>query len=266
MMPLTLAAGWEQLIVVAIFATIFIVKAIAKGTSNANGQGKSGSSASGASAQSQRAARLEELARKRRAELQQLAAQRQQSGQQHPTTTPSQQQPGNITAQQAGQRQQAKTLYERRAEALRQMQRQQQPQPRQAPPSRPAPIKQQQPREFARQTQPGDPTQHELSQVRQREEQLERQRQLAARQREEQLRKQAQQLGSGATEVSHSRHGEVETVHRHIDDVKAEPKQHQSHPIAALGGMTLNRQSLRQAIILKEILDPPLALRKVSSE
>ena len=129
MLSLTLAAGWEEVIGVSIALVIFIGNMLAKGLKKTNEQSQQ-SSAKPKPTATQRTQRLEELAAKRRAELQQLAGQRQPQAQRPPTSRPD-----NLTVQQSNERDQAKTLYERRAEALRQMQ--QKKQQTQTPPSQP---------------------------------------------------------------------------------------------------------------------------------
>jgi hypothetical protein len=264
-MSLTLAAG-SGLGVIIFFAFI-VINILIKAMNNKNKKQPTQSPTSPAAPAGQsRAQRLEQLAAKRRAELQQLASQHQ-----HPTATP----PANLTQQQASDRQHAKTLYERRAEALRQMQQQQrsappsQPQPRheapqhqqrQAPPRRP--VTQQQPRpEPPRQTS----QQHDLSQVRERELQLLKQREANLMRREEMLKRKADQLGSGVKQVSHEEHGDLEIIHRHVDDVQTvvtKPR----NASKLLGEMKLDRNTLRKAFILKEILDPPVALRQTQEQ
>lgn len=268
MIPLTFAAGWEEVIGVSIALVIFIGNMLAKGLKKTNEASKPAPSNQPQN-KTQRAQRLEELAAKRRAELQNLASQRQ--GQQPPT-----QRPANLTMQQASERDHAKTLYERRAEALRQMQQKKQ---HQAPPSQPATL-QQHPQHQAQRPHPqahaprphpqdypsADQRKHDISQVRERETQALKQRELALKQREEALLRKAAQLGSGVTSVSHQQHGDIETVHRHIEDVLEYVPVAGPRTINALGGMKIDRQSLKQAIILKEILDPPLALRKAAQQ
>ncbi|MFG0247499.1 MAG: hypothetical protein ACF8OB_01325 [Phycisphaeraceae bacterium JB051] len=257
MLPLTLAAGWPEVIGVSIALVIFIGNLLAKGINKTNQEtGASSPTSTGDTSGQSRAERLEQLAAKRRAELQRLASQHQQQS----TATP----PTNITMQQAGERQQAKTLYERRAEALRQMQ---QKQGRQAPPSRPEPQPQrQEPTRRPVEQQRPQPTrqrteQREISRVRQREEQLLKQREADLKRREERLRQKAASLGSGVKQVSHEKHGDLEIIHRHVDDVQVD----QAKPRGAsviMGDMKLDRKALRKAIILKEILDPPVAMRQ----
>lgn len=247
MISLTLAAGWEEVIGVSIALVIFIGNMLAKGLKKTNETGKPAADGSNQN-KSQRAKRLEELAAKRRDELQNIAS---QQGQRPPT-----QRPDNLTIQQASERDHAKTLYERRAEALRQMQLKKQ---RQAPPSQ---SQTQAPRPHPQSFPSAAQRKHDLSKVREREQEVRHQRQLAESQREAQRRQKAQKLGSGVTTVSHQIHGDIQSVHRHIDDVVAYKPIPQPRSIPALGGMKIDRQSLKQAIILKEILDPPLALRK----
>ena len=225
-------------------------------------------SSSGETSGQSRAERLEQLAAKRRAELQRLASQHQSSG------AP----PTNITPQQAGERQQAKTLYERRAEALRQMQQQQgrsgqpsSPQTStytQAPPTRSQSVtpkdsvsSQEHPQTIAASNRKREV---ELSKVREREEQMLRQREAQLKKREEHLRQKAAQLGRGASQVSHEQHGDLQMIHRHVDDVLPVPSKPRGTSVI-MGNMKLDRNALRKAIILKEILDPPVALRQAES-
>jgi hypothetical protein len=254
MTPLFLAAaGIEEIIVVSIGLIIFVGNVISKRI-RADATQPGDKANADTQAKSQRAARLEQLAAKRRAELQQLAAQRQQGQRSAPPT-----QPSNMDVQQSAQRQDAKTLYERRAAALRQMQQQQKQRQAPAPAPKPAPVPERHPAHTSH------AAKHELSQVREREEKLQQQRAAASKQHEAQRRQHAQQLGSGVTQVSHTKHGDIEMVHRHIDDINPQAAPMRTHHIAALGGMTLNRESLRHALIMKEILDPPLALRKIEA-
>ncbi|MBL4699749.1 MAG: hypothetical protein JKX85_00690, partial [Phycisphaeraceae bacterium] len=106
--------------------------------------------------------------------------------------------------------------------------------------------------------------QHDISKVRERENQIQRQRQNAQRQRDLQKQNKAQQLGRNIPTVSHDKHGDVQQVHRHVDDVeKVLVQPMRTKTISALGGLTIDRKTMRQAVILKEIFEPPLALRQV---
>lgn len=260
---LTLAAtGIEEVIVVSIGLIIVVGNVIAKrlrkdAANNAQGSQTPPTAWGG---KSQRAARLEQLAAKRRAQLQQLAARRQSHGSDAPHT----QQPSNLNMQQATQRHGAKTLYERRAEALRQMQ---QKQHKAAPPSRP--LSQQHPQHQAaakpqlkQKPRPTHADPQELSKVRERERHQLQQRQAAVRQHEADLRRHAQQLGSGATTVSHTQHGDISRVYRQVDDLVILPKVMPIHHIGGQDGMNISRETLRHAVLLKEILDPPIAMRQ----
>ena len=250
MLPMmTQTAGIEGLIFTAIVMLFVVGSKIAKATQS-DSDSENGSSKNRTPEQNaQRQARLEELAAKRRAELQRMA-QEGQSGRTPPTQVQSQ--PRNMNMGQASQREEAKALYEKRAAALRQKQKEQQ-------------------RHTAPATQPYSQTpavpgqsqsEHELSKVRQREEQLARQRQAAQHQRELQQRKHLEELGRGATAVSHQKHGDIETVHRHVTDANINMKPKQAKKINALGGMPIDRSAMRKALIMKEILDLPVALRK----
>lgn len=241
MQYVTQTAGIEGLIFAAIVMLFVVGSKIAKATQG-DSDSESGSNRNCTPEQNaQHKVRLEELAAKRRAELQRMAQER-QMGQAPPTRVQSQ--PHNMNMGQASQREDAKAMYEKRAAVLRQKQQQ-------------------------THTAPGIPGisdpfqhQHELSKVRQREEQQARQRLAMQKKRQEKKRKHLEELGSGATSVSRQRHGETQTVHRHVANANKNVKTKQVKKINALGGMPINRQAMRQALIMKEILDLPLALRK----
>lgn len=68
-------------------------------------------------------------------------------------------------------------------------------------------------------------------------------------------------LGAGVREVDTGPIQDIDVgesvVHRHVSDVAPPPEQHKrAH------ALDLNRSSLRNAILLKEILDKPIALRE----
>jgi len=233
-MLFTLAADIMEVIVISIGLVIFVgnilVKAI-KGDPQSNTANNDKNTPQDKTARTER---LEQLAAKRRAELQDLAHGRQS-------------QPSNLALGESHKRQDAKAMYERRAEALRQMQ--------QAPEAH----KTSQSREHVPST-----GQRDIFKVRERENQIQRQRQNAQRQRDLQKQNKAQQLGHNVSTVLHDKHGDTQQVHRHVDDVpKILTQPMRTKTISVLGGLTIDRKAMRQAVIMKEIFEPPLALRPV---
>ncbi|MCC6581708.1 MAG: hypothetical protein IT440_14850 [Phycisphaeraceae bacterium] len=234
-LTLMAGSGIEELIVPAIGVIIFvgsaIVNAMRKDRQKAQTRTPPPSPAEG-----QR--KLDELAQRRRRQLQELA--RQQQGK------PAQ--PDNLTVHQARKREQARLMYQRRAEALRQPQLSQPPQAQQPTP---APVLNEAAREALQQQ--DERRQHEEEQ-RQREQAQRRRQHLSAVQEQEELSlKQRQQ--------------QLAEAERSLEQREAVLGQRirESRLIAAQQGLNPNpsdkRRHWRRAWMLKEILDQPVGLR-----
>lgn len=248
--PLTLAS-WVDLVIPAIGIIIFVGGAIANAMRKSNApNGAGGSSAdfgqSGAAAPSGKE-QLEAMAARRRQQLQELAQQR-RGGSAPPGTRG----PENLTAAEAAERARNKTLYERRAEALRQQQAQ-----RQAGASRP-PLAQQPPQ------QPTMPSaaQEELQRLAMARKRAEQERQMAELQRQRRIAEDVERRRAAAARraaQTAQRAKPAPTVHRNVEDVPVleEPVSHISAVRASLRG-----ESLRQAIIAREILGRPIGMRR----
>lgn len=247
--PLTLAS-WVDLVIPAIGIIIFVGGAIANALRKTNAPtGAGGSSAD--FGQTDTAApsgkeQLEAMAARRRQQLQELAQQRRGGGAPSGARGPE-----NLTAAEAAERARNKTLYERRAEALRQQQAR-----RQATVSRP-PLAQQQPATI----QPGGQDElQRLTMARKRAEQ--EQQQQAELQRQRQLAEEMQRRRAAAAKraAQASRPPQAAPpVHRNVPDlpVLEDSVSHISAVRASLRGA-----SLRQAIIAREILGRPVGMRR----
>ena len=187
-----------------------------------------------------KASRLEDWAAQRKAQLEELMRRRRTSQQQSRSDPVSQGQPSNLTLGQAEERVRAKAAYERRAEALRTDQR--------TPPQQPE----------ARTTTPGQTRKVTLPAS------------LDNRISRRHLPKKASRvapdpgshgLGAGVTQVDTTGHDPDSTsVHRLVQDVAFQPStRSRKVPVKLL------RMSLRDAIVVKEILDEPISLRDASS-
>ncbi len=192
-----------------------------------------------------------DLALRRQKRLQELAQRRRTAatGQQPPRGP----EPSNLSMAQRLERQRAKAMYEQRARKLRQQQTQ---------PQQPHTVIQQ-------------PTQRPQQQIaqqrlaRQHARQIKRQQQ---RQRAEALRYMTQQRKAAAAKLAQPQQrpklSRIATkhdrgiVHRHVPDAPTTTVTAAHRPRIRY----LNARSLRNAIMLKEILDPPVALRQPSAE
>jgi FtsZ-interacting cell division protein ZipA len=225
-------------------------------------QGQAGLDQSGGGSGNSRQ-RMDELAARRRQQLQELARQRREELGTQPT---------NLTMAEAAERAEARTVYERRAEALRRM-RQQEAAAGGArlgegpSPQAQAQAQQQRARELARQRaeqearqrtlqrQQETERQRELARVRQRQQaQRLQQQQREQQQRQEQLRRSAQQRAQQLPEAAIVLE---EVVASQRPSAYAQQPRSGGALVPILGNI-----SLRQAIILKEILDPPVGLRQ----
>lgn len=191
---------------------------------------------------------LEEIAEQRRKQLDNLSRGRSSSRR---SATPEQ----SSREQVARERQSAKAEYDARAEALRKEQAQE-----------------------AKRRRAAEQQRRQADELRQREAQVKQER--AARARQKQARQQARnqpaqpvqanrslgvlkgshinELGSGATEVD-TGHIEDGRVHRHVPDVAPIAVKQIGH--ASEIREMVKGHALRNAIILKEVLDPPLGMR-----
>ena len=257
--PLILALDIMNIIIFSLAGIIIVGGWVAKAIKNVSGSGGGGGSTSTGTRQ-----RLDELAARRREQLQQLARQRRGQTGSEPT---------NLSMAERIQRARAKGDYEKRAQRLRSQQ---------AEPARTGEME----ARVAAEREARASAQRE-AQVRQqrveehRRQELQRQAQLREQKRRAQLRQQQQQrrqrptptshktlrklmpseLGKGAREVDTEQHSltgsdESSRVHRHVPDAVMLVEHHAARRIQ------FNARSLRQAIILKELLDPPVALRQ----
>lgn len=226
---------------VFVFIALFVVGPwIAKILKKLGSQPTSGSSST--------RQKLEEMARRR---LEELALQRRNPAQGG--------EPTNLTMAQRVQRARDKARYEQRARALREQ-----------PPGRPTPTS----------LEPATPTQRQRQEAPRRQEQQQRLARLRAKQLEQQARAQRQQQIDAAQRKTTTKHTttqrsafadaaqarmEIEhesgVVHRHVTNA---PIQEQKHQTGGAGAIRLDIKSLRNAIVLKEVLDPPLALRNTT--
>ena len=199
--------------------------------------------------------RLQELAARRREQLRQLSEQRGT-------------QPTNLTSSQRADRTQARSVYDRRAEALRRAQAQK----AQSGPAMAVPVDQAQAQASAQATKRAAEAEvaahSEETARRRRAEQLKRQQRLDAisqRERAEQAARQEARskrdadLGAGARGTARSR-TDSGAVSRRVTDADSSAysteRGAESRFKAALKG-----SSLRDAILFKEILDQPRAMR-----
>ena len=259
-----LAADTPDWIVGAIFIAIMVIGAIANAVKDLwqkKDETKPESDKGSRPLQDQPSSRpagqspADELAARRRRQLQELARRRTGSQPQPPAQTG---EPANLTSAQRAQRQRAKAEYERRAAELS-AQRQAEAQrrtvdapPRQARPTRPQTTPQQPPTPGQRQA-PRQTVEQRHLQTGVRT--LRSKRAIGAEPG-------SHNLGAGATQVDVSRGGhEGEPVHRHVPDVLAAPPRGPSMIAKMLG----QKRSLQRAIVLKEILDRPIGLRDGSS-
>lgn len=206
-----------------------------------------GSSDSASVDTSQNLPTLEEIADQRRKQLDNLSRGRSSSHR----STPEQ----SSREQVARERESAKAEYDARAEALRKEQAQE-----------------------AKRRRAADQQRRQADELRQREAQVKQER--AARARQKQARQQSRnqpaqpvqanrslgvlkgshinELGSGATDVD-TGHIEDGRVHRHVPDVAPLSVKQIGH--ASEIREMVKGHALRNAIILKEVLDPPLGMR-----
>ncbi len=202
------------------------------------------------SADKQRSKQAGQFATQRQGKLEELARQRRLMRQQPKSTSP---QPSNLTMAQQAQRDRAKRLYEKRAKKMGK---------KEAPP-RPEPVGDAQSRSAA-----------DLQLQRQRQARLASAQSQAKQKRQAAAAYQAAKTGQSrsaafATHYSdpkkhaklHDEGTEIHTTHRLVADV-LDPDQPVSVEGGGLHGMRARGSAmLRQAVIFKEIIDPPLALR-----
>jgi len=202
--------------------------------------------------QTTRTPRAADLARRRREKLEALTRNRDLPSQASARSLP--QEPGNLTMTQRVQRARAKALYEQRIQQLKQGKTPTTPKPPAAPThSAPSRI-------------PSQPHQ-EIDQIR-RQARAQKKRQLDA------ARRKATQ-----TQTLAHRHSKKLSQTMRLEPVPPVPEENQVRrhvPDAPMPGAQagprpriikhLNTASLRQAIILKEVLDRPLALRPPAGE
>ena len=272
-------ASTEEVIIWAVVLVMMIGSWIVKQVKARQEQGASGGASGGASegasgdasgraadTEGSRDARLQELASRRREQLRQLAQQRGE-------------QPTNLTAAQRTERSRARTLYERRAEALRRAQSQGRPAARESRPPLAQPVDPAQARRAAQGRAAAEapaeaPVLGHAAETarRQREEQAQREQRLNALAQREQQQDAARQhrreqrdaqLGAGAREVverSARRDDDSSGTRRIVTNADATvPTTDRGSGVrfkAALRG-----RSLRDAILLREIIGPPKSLR-----
>lgn len=266
-----LAATTQEIITWSVVLVIMVGSWVAKQVKESQGRRSSeGQSGNAGETDAGREQRLQELAARRREQLRQMSQQR---GTQ--PTGPGEQ-PTNLTSAQHGERARARTLYERRAEALRRAQSQGQPAAQPRPPLA-QPVGHAQAREpyaatEARAAEPAhahtaETERHQQAEQAQRQQRLDS---LANRERDQETArervraKRDAELGAGARNVversAHRADGESST-RRIVADAESTAyvldSKARSRFQAALQG-----RSLRDAIVLKEILGRPLALRQ----
>jgi hypothetical protein len=260
-------------LIAAIFGIVIVVggwisKAMQKGQQSGMNQGGLGAD--------ERRRKLEELAARRRQQLEDLARQR-RAGAQTGAPTPS-----NLTAGEAQQRNTAREMYERRAEALRQL-RQQQAQvqsggttfPSTSAPSAPPTSARPTPAPTASRSAPPTAPQQAQDLARQRAQQMARLRQkreqeLAvqrqrARQEQERIARQQQARKPAPPPRREEPVLEAQAVLEEITETPAGGVRPEAFALTGRGrrGVAgLNAAAMRQAIILKEILDPPVSMRE----
>lgn len=228
-------------------------------------------------------ASLDDLAARRRRELQALAQRR--GGGSGPASAPpaaplrsDARTPDNLNMQQASQRSTAKAEYERRAAALRQQQIQVRATQQEAARTAAPPNRAQQ---AAAQRARAKLAQQQAAELEKRRALAEaQQRAGAARQRARQAPAPARRapaaaqpsvmssgLGAGATDVVAASDADIDTgestVHRHVAD--AAVARHEVQPASFVFGsarIMLTPNTMRHAILLSEIISPPLALRE----
>jgi len=256
--PVLAMTGYEIVFLVIVIASV-VGPLISKHLKERKEQGDDTASTIGGASRQER---LQQLAARRREQLRRLAEQRGT-------------QPTNLTASQRSDRAQARSVYDRRAEALRRAQAQGRQQAQRAGPAVGSPVDQARARaqaqaraEAAKRAADAQVAAHaEQTARRQRQEQLNRQQRLdaiAQRERAEQAaRKEARSkrdaaLGAGARGATRSTtdSGTVRRVADADSSAYATDQRGESHFQTALKG-----SSLRDAIVLKEILDQPRATR-----
>ena len=261
LMP-ALAITGTEIVFWVIVIVVFAGPAIAKHLKARKDQAGDGASSVGGPSRQER---LQELAARRREQLRQLAEQRGT-------------QPTNLTSSQRTDRTQARSVYDRRAEALRRAQAQRSQTAQQGGPAMALPVDQARARAqaqsqaravAARRAAEEKVSAHaEETARRQQAEQLKRQQRLDAisqRERAEQAARQKARskrdadLGAGARGAKRTR-TDSGTVARRVADADssayAADRRVESRFKDALKG-----SSLRDAILFKEILDQPRAMR-----
>ncbi|MCC7407651.1 MAG: hypothetical protein IT442_06240 [Phycisphaeraceae bacterium] len=185
-----------------------------------------------ASGRPQKLPTADDLAMRRRQQLQELAQQRRQAAGQPRQATPKPE-PDNLTLSQARERQRAVEAYRRRAEALEQQRHKQSA--RRDPPTSLSQQKPASPRPIARKPQPAtSPVPSHQFPIRERHE-------IAQR-----------HIASAVNAVAT----------RHIHSQLESPAQHAALTSPMVADTRHIPFSLRQAILWKEILDPPVGLRE----
>ncbi len=102
--------------------------------------------------------------------------------------------------------------------------------------------------------------QQDISRVRQREIAQQREHALAQKRTDAKRRQRNQALGAGLKQVDTQPTKRHAQVHRHVVDAPDHTATHQQIPKVA--GIKLTSRAMKQALILKEILDPPVAMRE----
>lgn len=263
-LPMTLAASeWVAVIVAVLFILggIFGQAKQQKGKSRAGGAGGGGGDG---------AAGLDELARRRRAQLESLARQRGGGGGSVPTVTPD-----NLNVTEAMERQAAQAAYEARADQMRQ----EQGEARLAREQALAERKQMQTLEAearrraqldrlvqrSQQPPPAKQKRRRNRPARQEPPPLEWQEEPAVPHMEregETSRIGATPLGRGVTEVdafSHPQDLDMVEVHRHVADA---PASGAAAAKKSFLGQVMTGQDWRRMLVMREVLDKPVGLRE----
>lgn len=262
LMPI-LAADWAEVVVSAIGVIIVVGSMVANALSKQKQKQAPGDViATGGDPAESRRKRLEEMATRRREQLRQLQGRRQE--------------PQNLTVGQAEERSRAKTLYERRAEALRR-QLEQQPTQRQVPEAPPQTADAQMEARRQAQAQAEAKARAEAqaraaaeARARQQQEEQRRQAEAAARRQEADLARQRQARKSRlqrqrAAMPQQAAPANAAHVTMRSEAAAAQP----AEELVVLGPADLQAAvreqlrgpNLRQAILLREILGRPVGLR-----
>ncbi|HEX7009042.1 MAG TPA: hypothetical protein VF184_03615 [Phycisphaeraceae bacterium] len=198
---------------------------------------------------------LDALTQRQRQDLQTITQQRMEISAQQPSSEPT-----NLTMAQRIARARAKAQYEERARQLRQAQQQQQQRPQTIPGLRTPPADLQAQARMRAQAQAAQ-------RARQQQQELARRRALLQAQQEAQRRAQEQrrqqilrQQQTQQQALARRRQQERLSLERVAPPMSLVQPAKPKRPALRIGPIT--PQSLAQAVILKEILDPPLALRE----